>query len=62
MHRGVERDDARQAEKKRQRALDLERNQERERQFQQMQPTKGWLDRFRSKGGKASQDGQTTEE
>lgn len=43
MHRGVERDEARQAEKRRQRALDLERNQAREREFQKMQPTKGWL-------------------
>lgn len=51
MHRGVERDDARQAEKKRQRALDLEMNQERERRFQQMQPTKGWLEASRE-GGK----------
>lgn len=43
MHKGVERDAARQAEKKRQRALDLELNQEKEKQFQQIQPTKGWL-------------------
>lgn len=43
MHRGVERDEARQAEKRRQRALDLEMNQAREREFQQMQPTRGWL-------------------
>ena len=54
MHRGVERDEARQVEKRRQRALDLEMNQERERQFQQVQPTKGWLDRFR---GKEAQSG-----
>jgi hypothetical protein len=45
MHKGVERDEARQAEKKRQRALDLELNKEKEKQFQQMQPTKGWLSR-----------------
>lgn len=43
MHKGVERDAARQAEKKRQRALDLELNKEREKQFQQIQPTRGWL-------------------
>jgi len=47
MHRGVERDQARQEEKKRQRAIDLKMNQEKERQFQQMQPTKGWLQRLR---------------
>ncbi|PWN99561.1 hypothetical protein FA09DRAFT_282077, partial [Tilletiopsis washingtonensis] len=39
MHRGVERDELRQAEKRRQRALDLELNKEREQRFQQMQPT-----------------------
>jgi protein PET117 len=47
MHKGVERDQARQDEKKRQRAIDLKINQEKERQFQQMQPTKGWLQRIR---------------
>lgn len=47
MHRGVERDEARQAEKRRQRALDLEVNKEKEKEFQKMQPTKGWLNRLR---------------
>ncbi|PWN88512.1 hypothetical protein FA10DRAFT_268697 [Acaromyces ingoldii] len=43
MHKGVERDTARLEEKRRQRALDLERNRAREEEFQKMQPTKGWL-------------------
>ncbi|EPQ27421.1 uncharacterized protein PFL1_04959 [Pseudozyma flocculosa PF-1] len=39
MYRGVQRDEARQAEKKRQRQLDLELNQKREEEYQKMQPT-----------------------
>ena len=40
MYKGVERDEARQAAKRAARQADLERNQEREAQFQQMQPTR----------------------
>lgn len=39
MYRGVERDEARQAEKKRQRALDHQINQEKEAAYQRIQPT-----------------------
>lgn len=39
MYRGVERDEARQEEKKRKRLLDLQINQEKEAVYQQMQPT-----------------------
>ncbi|PWZ00979.1 hypothetical protein BCV70DRAFT_199343 [Testicularia cyperi] len=39
MYRGVERDEARQEEKKRKRMLDLQVNQEKEAQYQKMQPT-----------------------
>lgn len=44
MYKGVERDEARQAAKKaqRQREADLLANQEREAQFQQMQPTRNY--------------------
>lgn len=52
MHKGVERDEARQAEKRKQRALDLEMNQEREKRFQEMQPTVGHL--AGDKGGAAA--------
>jgi len=45
MYKGVERDEARQAEKKRQRALDLQVNQAREEEFQKVQPTAGYLQR-----------------
>ncbi|KDN47965.1 hypothetical protein K437DRAFT_255697 [Tilletiaria anomala UBC 951] len=43
MYKGVERDEARQAEKKRQRELDLQLNKEREQEFQKVQPTSGFL-------------------
>jgi protein PET117 len=59
MHRGVERDEARQAEKRRLRALELEENKEKERKYQQMQPTKGWLSRMRGGGGGGGGDGST---
>ncbi|PWN53654.1 hypothetical protein IE53DRAFT_338464 [Violaceomyces palustris] len=41
MYKGVERDEARQAEKKRQRALDLEINKQKEAEYQKLQPTAG---------------------
>ncbi|SPO22769.1 uncharacterized protein UTRI_01447 [Ustilago trichophora] len=41
MYRGVERDEARQEEKKRKRLLDLQINQEKEAAYQKMQPTAG---------------------
>lgn len=39
MYRGVERDEARQAEKKRQRLLDYQLSQQRETEYQKLQPT-----------------------
>lgn len=39
MYRGVERDEARQEEKKRKRMLDLQINQEKEAAYQKLQPT-----------------------
>lgn len=39
MYRGVERDEARQEEKKRKRLLDLQINQEKEAAYQKIQPT-----------------------
>lgn len=39
MYRGVERDEERQAEKKRKRLLDLQINQEKEAAYQKIQPT-----------------------
>lgn len=41
MYKGVTRDEERQAEKRRQRALDLEINQAKEAEYQKVQPTKG---------------------
>lgn len=39
MYKGVERDEARQAEKKRQRMLDYQLSQQRESEYQKLQPT-----------------------
>jgi protein PET117 len=41
MYRGVERDEARQEEKRRKRQLDLEINQQKEKEYQKLQPTAG---------------------
>lgn len=41
MYRGVERDEARQEEKRRKRLLDLQINQAKEAEYQKLQPTAG---------------------
>lgn len=43
MYKGVERDEARQAAKRAQRQADLEANQQREAEFQKMQPTRNYV-------------------
>lgn len=52
MYRGVERDEARQEEKKRKRMLDLQVNQEKEAAYQRVQPTAG--------GGAAAQSSSSS--
>lgn len=39
MYQGVERDEARQAEKKRQRTIDFQQSQQRQAEYQKVQPT-----------------------
>ncbi len=53
MYKGVERDEARRAEKAKQkeRQADLERNKAREEAFQKVQPTAGFLAKQKEEGG-----------